>query len=80
MKKLSPNCAQLFLRNKIYSFTMVGTIALRQQKFFQRATLLQLVITNDCSQQHRMQNIGNKQKSRKLELACDIDLNKKKTE
>ena len=57
---------------------MVGTIALRQQKFFQRATLLQLVITKDCSQQHRMQNIGNKQKSRKLELACDIDLNKKK--
>ena len=29
MEKLSPNCAQLFVRNKYTVFTMDGTVALR---------------------------------------------------
>ena len=46
-------------------------------KFCNSAPCLQNnVITEDCSQQHKMQN--NKQKSRRLELMCDINVNKKK--
>ena len=35
----------------------------------------QPVITKDCSQQHRMQN--NEQNCKRLELTCDINVNKK---
>ena len=43
MEKLSPNRAQLFVRNKYTVFTMGGTVALWSvKKNFWRATVLQL--------------------------------------
>ena len=44
MEKLSPNCAQLFVRYKYTVFTMGGTVSLRSVNnfFFWRATVLQL--------------------------------------
>ena len=47
MEKLSPNCAQLFLRNKYTVFTMGGTVhspPVCQQKNYRRVTVLQLEI------------------------------------
>ena len=46
MEKLSPNPAQLFVRNKYTVFTMGGNCSspVCQQKFFRRATVLQLRI------------------------------------
>ena len=44
MEKLSPNLAQLFLRNKYTVFTMGGTVAIRSvNKKFPESTLLQQV-------------------------------------
>ena len=46
MEKLSPNRAQLFVRNKYTVFTMGGTVAPRSVNnfFFRIATVLQLTL------------------------------------